>query len=135
MSYCKRDGKDKAIFVTKEDGSDPVNLHSLIEEEENVIELSDGSINWDCPCLGGMAKGSCGEEFKKAFSCFHYCRGDEDKYVDCIPQFRAMQVSLRIRENKRDSYIFRNVLRNIQTNMECLMKRMTIMMMMKNMQI
>jgi intermembrane space import and assembly protein 40 len=91
MSYCKRDGKDKAIFVTKEDGSDPVNLHSLIEEEENVIELSDGSINWDCPCLGGMAKGSCGEEFKKAFSCFHYCRGDEDKYVDCIPQFRAMQ--------------------------------------------
>ena len=24
-------------------------------------------INWDCPCLGGMAHGPCGEEFKAAF--------------------------------------------------------------------
>lgn len=34
--------------------------------------LPSGEINWNCPCLGGMATGPCGVEFREAFSCFHY---------------------------------------------------------------
>ena len=37
-----------------------------------------------------MAYGPCGDEFKQAFSCFHYSTAEE-KGMDCIPQFRAMQ--------------------------------------------
>ena len=37
-----------------------------------------------------MAQGPCGDEFKAAFSCFHYST-EETKGSDCIPQFRAMQ--------------------------------------------
>ncbi|KAF4994633.1 hypothetical protein FDECE_13056 [Fusarium decemcellulare] len=29
-----------------------------------------GEFNWDCSCLGGMAHGSCGDEFKAALCCF-----------------------------------------------------------------
>ena len=34
--------------------------------------LSNGDINWECPCLGGMATGPCGNQFREAFSCFHF---------------------------------------------------------------
>lgn len=37
-----------------------------------------------------MASGPCGEQFKSAFSCFHYSTEDV-KGSDCIDQFRAMQ--------------------------------------------
>lgn len=53
-----------------------------------------GEINWDCPCLGGMANGPCGEEFKTAFSCFVYSQA-EPKGVDCIEKFSAMQDCFR----------------------------------------
>ncbi|KAJ2780758.1 Oxidoreductase [Coemansia javaensis] len=53
-----------------------------------------GEINWDCPCLGGMAQGPCGEEFKAAFSCFVYSEG-EPKGIDCIESFKAMQDCFR----------------------------------------
>jgi len=49
-----------------------------------------GEINWDCPCLGGMAHGPCGEEFKTAFSCFIYSEA-EPKGVDCVEKFQGMQ--------------------------------------------
>uniref|UniRef100_A0A803JIA6 Mitochondrial intermembrane space import and assembly protein 40 n=1 Tax=Xenopus tropicalis TaxID=8364 RepID=A0A803JIA6_XENTR len=52
--------------------------------------LPNGDINWNCPCLGGMASGPCGEQFKSAFSCFHYSQ-EEIKGSDCLDQFRAMQ--------------------------------------------
>ena len=52
--------------------------------------LEDGSINWNCPCLGGMATGPCGPEFREAFSCFHYSEADP-KGSDCYEQFRTMQ--------------------------------------------
>ena len=52
--------------------------------------MSDGSINWNCPCLGGMASGPCGPDFREAFSCFHYST-EEPKGADCFEQFRAMQ--------------------------------------------
>jgi len=49
-----------------------------------------GEINWDCPCLGGMADGPCGEEFKEAFACFVYSETDP-KGIDCIKKFENMR--------------------------------------------
>ncbi|KAE8272251.1 hypothetical protein A4X09_0g22 [Tilletia walkeri] len=76
------------------------------EAAEVVVEGSDassgqaafnpetGEINWDCPCLGGMAHGSCGEEFKAAFSCFVYSE-KEPKGIECVDRFKAMQECFR----------------------------------------
>lgn len=53
-----------------------------------------GEINWDCPCLGGMAHGPCGPEFREAFSCFIFSE-QEPKGVDCVEKFQAMQDCFR----------------------------------------
>ncbi|KAL1748821.1 hypothetical protein HDZ31DRAFT_59996 [Schizophyllum fasciatum] len=53
-----------------------------------------GEINWDCPCLGGMAQGPCGEQFKAAFSCFIFSE-DEPKGINCIEAFKTMQDCFR----------------------------------------
>ncbi|CAK7909112.1 mitochondrial intermembrane space import and assembly protein 40 [[Candida] anglica] len=53
-----------------------------------------GEINWDCPCLGGMADGPCGEEFKEAFACFVYSE-TEPKGIDCIKKFENMRTCFR----------------------------------------
>lgn len=92
MSYCREEGKDKLIFVTEEDHAIPSSV-TLEEDDEEGLEgliKANGEINWDCPCLQGMAYGPCGEQFKAAFSCFHYSEADP-KGSDCIPQFRDMQ--------------------------------------------
>ncbi|KAI6021299.1 hypothetical protein BKA83DRAFT_4280475, partial [Pisolithus microcarpus] len=46
-----------------------------------------GEINWDCPCLGGMAHGP-------SFSCFVYS-DKEPKGIDCVEKFKAMQDCFR----------------------------------------
>lgn len=102
-------GKDKSVFVTREDVSEAAVVSELVEEDHHGIILPNGDINWDCPCLGGMAQGTCGQQFKDAFSCFHYrlvlvldkcdlsqvqwhsVSEEEEKGVDCIPQFKGMQ--------------------------------------------
>lgn len=64
-----------------------------LEEEagqEGAFNPETGEINWDCPCLGGMAHGPCGEEFKTAFSCFVYST-EEPKGMDCIDKFQYEQ--------------------------------------------
>lgn len=53
-----------------------------------------GEINWDCPCLGGMAYGPCGEQFRAAFSCFVYSN-EEPKGMECIDKFQGMQDCFR----------------------------------------
>lgn len=53
-----------------------------------------GEINWDCPCLGGMAHGPCGQEFRDAFSCFVFSEADP-KGIDCVERFRVMQDCFR----------------------------------------
>ncbi|OXV11786.1 hypothetical protein Egran_00454 [Elaphomyces granulatus] len=63
-------------------------------EEEGAFNPETGEINWDCPCLGGMAHGPCGEEFKEAFSCFVFSN-EEPKGIGCIDRFRAMQDCFR----------------------------------------
>ncbi|KAF2870848.1 hypothetical protein BDV95DRAFT_574741 [Massariosphaeria phaeospora] len=69
------------------------------EEEEGAgqqgaFNPETGEINWDCPCLGGMADGPCGEEFKAAFSCFIYST-EEPKGMDCVDKFKGMQTCFR----------------------------------------
>ncbi|KZT40563.1 hypothetical protein SISSUDRAFT_983261, partial [Sistotremastrum suecicum HHB10207 ss-3] len=53
-----------------------------------------GEINWDCPCLGGMAHGPCGPEFRAAFSCFVYSE-EEPKGIECVDKFKGMQDCFR----------------------------------------
>lgn len=53
-----------------------------------------GEINWDCPCLGGMAYGPCGMQFREAFSCFIYSEADP-KGLDCVEKFKLMQQCFR----------------------------------------
>uniref|UniRef100_A0A1A8NHG4 Coiled-coil-helix-coiled-coil-helix domain containing 4 n=1 Tax=Nothobranchius rachovii TaxID=451742 RepID=A0A1A8NHG4_9TELE len=95
MSYCKQDGKDRIIFVTKEDHEAPSKAELIADDpndpyEEQGLILPNGDINWNCPCLGGMASGPCGSQFKEAFSCFHYSK-EEVKGSECIDHFRSMQ--------------------------------------------
>jgi intermembrane space import and assembly protein 40 len=68
-----------------------------LEEEtssEGAFNPETGEINWDCPCLGGMAHGPCGEDFKAAFSCFVFSK-EEPKGMDCIDNFKKMQDCFR----------------------------------------
>ncbi|XP_048878647.1 mitochondrial intermembrane space import and assembly protein 40 [Brienomyrus brachyistius] len=95
MSYCKQEGKDRIIFVTKEDHEAPSSAELIADDpndpyEDQGLILPSGEINWNCPCLGGMASGPCGEQFKSAFSCFHYST-EEVKGSDCVDKFRGMQ--------------------------------------------
>lgn len=46
-------------------------------------------------CLGGMADGPCGEDFKAAFSCFVYSEA-EPKGMDCVEKFKGMQDCFRL---------------------------------------
>lgn len=66
------------------------------EESEGVSAFNPetGEINWDCPCLGGMAHGPCGLQFREAFSCFVFSE-QEPKGIDCIEKFRLMQECFR----------------------------------------
>ncbi|CAM0139060.1 putative ATP-dependent RNA helicase ucp12 [Umbelopsis sp. WA50703] len=108
MSYARVDGKDTIIFMDQESTKEAAAAAPVVEEKSEEAKESaageqdqaaafdpeTGEINWDCPCLGGMAQGPCGEEFKKSFSCFVYSEA-EPKGVDCVENFRAMQDCFR----------------------------------------
>lgn len=55
--------------------------------QQGAFNEETGEINWDCPCLGGMAHGPCGENFRAAFSCFVFSKA-EPKGMDCIDNFK-----------------------------------------------
>ncbi|CAL9733698.1 mitochondrial intermembrane space import and assembly protein 40 [Monosporozyma servazzii] len=63
-------------------------------KQEGAYNEETGEINWDCECLGGMAYGPCGEEFKEAFACFVYSEADP-KGIDCVEKFQNMQTCFR----------------------------------------
>lgn len=69
-----------------EGGLDAQQLEEEMDESA-AFNPETGEINWDCPCLGGMAHGPCGEEFKAAFSCFVYSN-EEPKGIECIDKFK-----------------------------------------------
>ncbi|KAL2015419.1 hypothetical protein VTK56DRAFT_5514 [Thermocarpiscus australiensis] len=78
------------------DAPEPGSPEALENEatQQGAFDPETGEINWDCPCLGGMAHGPCGEEFKAAFSCFVYSK-EEPKGMDCIDKFQHMQDCFR----------------------------------------
>ena len=92
MSFFQDFGKDKVIFVTKEDHEKPstVALPEIEDDEPKGIVLPNGETNWNCPCLGGTASGPCAYEFRTAFTCFHESKS-ETKGSECMEQFSAMQ--------------------------------------------
>ncbi|MCJ1360915.1 Oxidoreductase [Acarospora aff. strigata] len=63
-------------------------------DQQGAFNPETGEINWDCPCLGGMAHGPCGDQFKAAFSCFVFSK-EEPKGMDCIDRFKGMQDCFR----------------------------------------
>jgi intermembrane space import and assembly protein 40 len=76
--------------VEEQEGEEGEEGMEGLEEEadqQGAFNPETGEINWDCPCLGGMAHGPCGEEFKAAFSCFVYSN-EEPKGVECIEKFK-----------------------------------------------
>ncbi|KAJ5263619.1 hypothetical protein N7478_011224 [Penicillium angulare] len=83
--------EERAAAQAKQGG-----LEQLEQEagEQAAFNPETGEINWDCPCLGGMAHGPCGEAFKAAFSCFVYSE-EEPKGMDCIEKFKDMQDCFR----------------------------------------
>ncbi|KAH6913976.1 intermembrane space import and assembly protein 40 [Coprinopsis sp. MPI-PUGE-AT-0042] len=62
--------------------------------QQGAYNPETGEINWDCPCLGGMAHGPCGEQFKEAFSCFVFSE-EEPKGINCVDAFKKMQDCFR----------------------------------------
>jgi len=93
MSYCRKDGKDVIIFATVEDHSTPSKITLPESEPSTGLILPNGEINWNCPCLGGMATGPCGLEFREAFSCFHTSATDP-KGTECYDAFREMHLCM-----------------------------------------
>ncbi|CAG9789036.1 unnamed protein product [Diatraea saccharalis] len=83
-------GKDLVIVADREELSSPSSVTLPEPEPAPGLIAPDGSINWGCPCLGGMATGPCGVQFRDAFSCFHYSEADP-KGSDCYEKFSVMQ--------------------------------------------
>ncbi|KAF8750635.1 hypothetical protein RHS01_08889 [Rhizoctonia solani] len=85
-TYPQKDGEN-----VPEGGMDGLEADAA---NQGAFNPETGEINWDCPCLGGMAHGPCGPEFREAFSCFVYSKEDP-KGVDCVEKFKAMQDCFR----------------------------------------
>ncbi|KAG0354128.1 hypothetical protein BC939DRAFT_439341 [Gamsiella multidivaricata] len=98
MSFTSQeeDGKDVIIFMEPSEATTPDKTSSSSESKDQSAAFNPetGEINWDCPCLGGMAQPPCGDAFKEAFSCFVYSTA-EPKGVDCVEKFKAMQDCFR----------------------------------------
>lgn len=78
------------------DEAAPGSPEDLEEEagQQGAFNEETGEINWDCPCLGGMAHGPCGDQFREAFSCFVYSK-EEPKGVECIDKFKYVKGTIR----------------------------------------
>ncbi|KAK3848325.1 MAG: hypothetical protein J3R72DRAFT_428810 [Linnemannia gamsii] len=103
MSYTRQEeGKDTLIFMepspsTTPDSPSPTTSSSSSSSPSSqsaAFNPETGEINWDCPCLGGMAQPPCGDAFKEAFSCFVYST-EEPKGIECVEKFKAMQDCFR----------------------------------------
>ncbi|KAF9351080.1 Oxidoreductase [Mortierella sp. AD094] len=98
MSYTREEeGKDVIMFMEPSEATTPDKSSSSSSDSKDqsaAFNPETGEINWDCPCLGGMAQPPCGDAFKEAFSCFVFSTA-EPKGVDCVEKFKAMQDCFR----------------------------------------
>ncbi|KAJ7072247.1 hypothetical protein C8F01DRAFT_1103127 [Mycena amicta] len=87
----KRLAERRPLLVhTSSPSSSTAELETDRSQDTGAYNPETGEINWDCPCLGGMADGPCGPEFRAAFSCFIYSE-HEPKGLDCVEKFQGMQ--------------------------------------------
>jgi hypothetical protein len=88
--------QSEAPEPTSEATAHPTTTESSEEDESSggAFNPVTGEINWDCPCLGGMAHGPCGPQFREAFSCFVFSE-KEPKGIDCVEKFKGMQDCFR----------------------------------------
>lgn len=84
-------GEEEVPVVIVEDEAEAADADA---DQGAAFDPATGEINWDCPCLGGMAHGPCGEHFKDAFSCFVRSE-QEPKGIECVDKFKAMQDCFR----------------------------------------
>lgn len=79
----------ESISPTSVVDNDASPLEETAEEasQQGAFNEDTGEINWECPCLGGMAHGPCGDEFRAAFSCFVFSK-EEPKGIECIDNFK-----------------------------------------------
>ncbi|KAI9295717.1 hypothetical protein K502DRAFT_283520, partial [Neoconidiobolus thromboides FSU 785] len=96
MTYTETNGKDSVLFIDEESYTQLQADHppESLAEINSAVDPETGEINWDCPCLGGMAQPPCGSFFKEAFTCF-LTSTEEPKGIDCVENFRAMQDCMR----------------------------------------
>lgn len=98
MEPVQMSAKDKVIFISKQEYQKPSKYElppALPGEQRKGVVLPDGTLNWTCPCLGGLPYGPCGFEFREFFSCLHKIQGSEDgdqsKTQECFPKFITMK--------------------------------------------
>ncbi|KAG0270639.1 Oxidoreductase [Linnemannia exigua] len=101
MSYSREEDKDVIMFLEPSPATTPdptpsstSSASSEPRDQSAAFNPETGEINWDCPCLGGMAQPPCGDAFKEAFSCFVFSTS-EPKGYDCVEKFQAMQECFR----------------------------------------
>lgn len=78
MSRIVQQGRHTIIFADREGITPAENDHHIRQFWMNVYNKninqgavqSDGTILWDCPCLGTQAIGPCSTQFRAAFSCY-----------------------------------------------------------------
>ncbi len=78
-----------SLLAPPPESTEPETLEEREQQasQEGAFNEETGEINWDCPCLGGMAHGPCGEQFRGAFTCFVFSKA-EPKGMDCIENFK-----------------------------------------------
>jgi len=101
MSYCRKEGKDTIIFATEEYLSSPSKTQLLPDDPGEVDTsnagaiLPDGTINWDCPCLGNLPNGPCGPSLRESFQCWVENKDDEKEFAEnCYEKFVAWEACL-----------------------------------------
>ncbi|KAJ4972566.1 hypothetical protein NE237_005740 [Protea cynaroides] len=90
-----------AVDQGKQDASvrnnpQPTSMEALLAEatafgdDENLSLDAKAQKALECPCVDGLRKGPCGDQFSKAFVCFLKSTAEE-KGSDCVHPFVALQ--------------------------------------------
>ncbi|CAG5074023.1 Similar to chchd4-a: Mitochondrial intermembrane space import and assembly protein 40-A (Xenopus laevis) [Cotesia congregata] len=92
MSANNKEEKDSNNLSFNKEEKPPASKNNQSESESSPgLILSSGEINWDCPCLDGMASGPCGSEFKESFLCmFNSNTNEEQDNLECLTSFKNL---------------------------------------------
>ncbi|XP_048771108.1 mitochondrial intermembrane space import and assembly protein 40-like [Ostrea edulis] len=105
MSYCREegnDGKDRIVFVTKEEITAPSEAIIALDEEEihdgpiGFVQPN-GELNFGCPCVGGLHAGPCGYEMREFLSCNFYNSKDNNdpRGQNCDDKLETMMTCIQ----------------------------------------